>query len=176
MDVVFITRAQVIKLWINEKNFFSKYYSLLGTSAMDEHLGKDVLFGRPFGGIGILVKNSLANNCVCLFKDDICIILIYNDLLIINVYMPSCTVPHKGNKDGKKRFLEILESMSKILDGYKLIINVHFFLEVILIVKKKKRMSKFVSWSFVKSTIASGASFQLFLGGQFFLYFSMPPD
>ena len=85
---------------------------------MDENLGKDVLFRRPFGGMGILVKNSLAHNCVCLFKDDRCIILKYSDLLMIIVYLPSCTVKDKGNKDGKKRFSEILESISKILDGH----------------------------------------------------------
>jgi len=55
---------------------------------MDDCLSAGPLFGRPFGGTAILVKNTLAAVTISLMCPERFIAALVADWLIINVYMP----------------------------------------------------------------------------------------
>ena len=67
---------------------FSKNYSCFGMSAMEHAVGQSVLRGRPFGGVGVLVKNNLCSEIKCLICSERFVVLKLGSFIIINVYLP----------------------------------------------------------------------------------------
>jgi len=51
---------------------------------------KGVLRGRPFGGIGILIRNCLFHKMSCLVEEERFIIVSVSDTVFVNVYLPVC--------------------------------------------------------------------------------------
>ena len=111
--------------WLSENtmykltNLAKQNYSCFVTSAMEDRIGSDTLYGRPFGGVGILVNNSLIKNIRCLFQNDRCIVLKFNNLIIINVYMPTRYTIPLVNRDGVDALNSLLSILSDLLDSYK---------------------------------------------------------
>ena len=50
------------------------------------HIGP--VYGRPYGGVVILVRNDLINNTECICTNERYVIIRVGDLLIVNVYLP----------------------------------------------------------------------------------------
>ena len=74
-------------------NCFNSDYNIYSVSSMGNILNKGILRGRPYGGLAILVNKALCN----MFNDitvvacaDRYFILSLDNLLLINVYLPSC--------------------------------------------------------------------------------------
>jgi exonuclease III len=55
---------------------------------MDATLSSGVLSGRPFGGIAILLRDSIAVCTKLLFSSARCIVCIVGDIIVCNVYLP----------------------------------------------------------------------------------------
>jgi exonuclease III len=68
---------------------FNGYYCF-GSSAMLDAVAVGPLYGRPYGGIMILIKNDLMSICECITTADRYAIAKIGDLSLINVYLP-CT-------------------------------------------------------------------------------------
>jgi len=63
-----------------------------GSSAMTECISKRIMFGRPFGGVAILVGANVAKFCQLIHKSQRFIIVRYSETLLVNVYMPCKSV------------------------------------------------------------------------------------
>jgi len=68
-------------------NDFVEYYSF-GSSALENVVSSGPLYGRPFGGTMILLKNSLLPVSNCIHASERFVIVKVGDLLCINVYFP----------------------------------------------------------------------------------------
>jgi exonuclease III len=82
MQEHWLTPANLYKL-----DDFDGYYAF-GSSAMNNTIVQGPLYGRPFGGVGALIKNSLRCDCETLYAGDRFLVLKIYNFIIINVYMP----------------------------------------------------------------------------------------
>ena len=69
----------------------------------------DLLRGRPFGGLAIIVKRDYVNVCECVFDSDRLVAILLNDVLIVNVYFP-CS----SKADVKEVTLEVLGQLDEV--------------------------------------------------------------
>jgi hypothetical protein len=70
-------------------DYLPDYYGF-GISAMVARVEAGPLFGRPFGGALILIKNSLLSICECILASERFVIVKVGNIIVINVYLP-CT-------------------------------------------------------------------------------------
>ena len=63
-------------------------FTSVSSSAMEDTIGRGILRGRPFGGVAILVENSLMHCLNILVKLDRLIAIKLADCVFINVYFP----------------------------------------------------------------------------------------
>lgn len=63
-------------------------YHCFGSSAMGNAVANGPIYGRPFGGTAILIKNDLMSNCECIAVAERYVIVKLGNLLLVNVYMP----------------------------------------------------------------------------------------
>lgn len=84
-DILFIQEHWLTKFNLQKFDKYDKY-NFFGISAMDTDSG--VLYGRPYGGVAIMVKKSFSNNVKTIFMDERCVILSIGKCVFINVYMP----------------------------------------------------------------------------------------
>jgi exonuclease III len=78
--------------WLTPANLckfdvFSNYFAF-GSSAMSTVVESGMLFGRPFGGVAILIKNTLRNNCQSIHSSDRYAKV--SNYFIVSLYLP-CT-------------------------------------------------------------------------------------
>jgi len=78
--------------WLTSANLqkmsdLSKNYTFFGSSAMDSAVEKSVLRGRPYGGVGILLKNELCQYVVHHVLNERFAVICFENLLIISVYL-----------------------------------------------------------------------------------------
>jgi len=84
---IFIQENWLTNENLHKLNIFNGY-TFYGCSAMNEVVYKSVLQGRPFGGVGILIKSNLCSGithhmCAERFSIIVCL-----DVLFISVYLP----------------------------------------------------------------------------------------
>jgi hypothetical protein len=72
---------------LHKLDVFSDYFAI-GTSAMCDAVESSAVFGRPFGGVAVLVHKRFATCCSVICTGDRVIALLVNDLVIVNVYLP----------------------------------------------------------------------------------------
>ena len=66
---------------------FGDYYSF-GSSALGNAISSGPLYGRPFGGTMVLLKNNLLPVSNCIYASERFVIVKVGDLICINVYFP----------------------------------------------------------------------------------------
>ena len=83
--------------WLNTVSMFKAIdvyaanYHVFCSSAMDDRLATGVLKGRHFGGLWVMIHNSfcdLFSVVECVYTDANFIIMRFDALLIVNVYLP----------------------------------------------------------------------------------------
>jgi len=79
---------------------------------MNNVIDRGILSGRPFGGVAILVRSTLAKHCRLLCKSERFIILSYCDSLFINVYLPCASV-----KNYVDVYCDMLADISAVLSS-----------------------------------------------------------
>lgn len=77
--------------WLTPDNMhkiakYSKHYSCVGISAMEMAVNRSILRGRPYGGSCILYRTDLSSGVSFQTCSERMSAIVYNDLLIINVY------------------------------------------------------------------------------------------
>ena len=81
--------------WLTSSNLhklnISPNYTVFGGSAMDKATSQSVLMGRPYGGVAIMVHNSLARDSKCLIINERFIIVQLGGTLFVNIYFPCST-------------------------------------------------------------------------------------
>src|SRR6266568_3870005 len=80
----------VQETWLSPSNMFlierfHSDYTAFGVSAMEGTVGQSVLWGRPFGGVVTLVHKIFFKNVKCLKSSERFVVLLYCNVLIINV-------------------------------------------------------------------------------------------
>ena len=101
LDTMCSTKTDLICLqetWLNVDSMlrifdcFSSDYYIFCSSAMDEKQKSEILKGRPFGGMCVLFNKLFYNvfsKVDCLRSEPNYIIIKADDLLIVNIYLPS---------------------------------------------------------------------------------------
>ena len=86
-DIIFIQEN-----WCSGSNLYKlqqllEYHTFFGISAMDEALEHSVLRGRPWGGVGCLVRTNLTTSFKYVKCDKRFTFIVFGDCLLI-VYFP----------------------------------------------------------------------------------------
>lgn len=103
--------------WLTPDNMFklndlSRDYFVCGSSAMMQCVTAGPLYGRPFGGVAILIKNKFASCTVNVMNCDRLSIVKIANYLVINVYMP-CT----GTVDRLTLYCDLLSELQAVIDS-----------------------------------------------------------
>lgn len=102
--------------WTSPSNMskFNRFsnYTWFGISAMENAVRKDVLLGRPYGGLLTMVSNALLKYVKPLLIKERLVILNINNYIFINTYLPC----RDKSLEYKEILLEILADISNILD------------------------------------------------------------
>ena len=70
-------------------------YVAVSTSAMSSKVGCGPIYGRPFGGLSVVLHKSLVPHFQCVLASERLIAVTINDILLINVYMPCVGTIHR---------------------------------------------------------------------------------
>jgi len=72
---------------LNKFDIINDYFSF-GSSAMLNAVESGIIYGRPFGGVMTLIKNSLRPFTQFIFSNERCTIVKLLNYIIVNVYLP----------------------------------------------------------------------------------------
>jgi exonuclease III len=106
--------------WLNTESLYklntlSTEYTSFGVSGMASELNSNILKGRPYGGVAILVNNRLIRMCEVLTVSERLVGIKIGELVLVNVYFPTTS-----KKDYKDIALELLSQLELLLDQYDL--------------------------------------------------------
>lgn len=96
---------------LSQFNRFSEF-TCYGISAMSNVTDRDILIGRPFGGVLTMVDNNLANYTKPLLMKERVVVLKISSFILINVYLPC---KDKSN-EYKEILLELFADISNAID------------------------------------------------------------
>lgn len=88
-DIVYIQEHWLASFDLDRLSNVSTNMTVYACSAMDKDISGGCLMGRPFGGVGILVNNTLVPNVRLVKAASRYIILQIGLTLFVNVYLPS---------------------------------------------------------------------------------------
>lgn len=91
VDCIFVQ-----ELWLTPANLykihnFASNYSFYGISAMEKAVSISILKGRPYGGVGILIKNELCQRINFQKLGDRFAAISCNNTLFVCIYLPTAT-------------------------------------------------------------------------------------
>ena len=92
-DVLFLQEHWLSTDLMRKFDCFKQDYCVYGISAMDTSISQGILRGRPRGGVLTLIRKSLCNafnRVVCVACAERYTIVSLDDLLLVNVYLPTC--------------------------------------------------------------------------------------
>src|ERR1043165_708768 len=92
---------------------FNKDYTFYGMSAMEKTLSAGVLKGRPFGGVGILLKTIFCKEVIRQEIHERFVVLVLKNIIIISLYLPCCSA-----KNREDIITEVFENLKQITQPY----------------------------------------------------------
>jgi hypothetical protein len=87
-DIIMVQEHWLLPKDLDMINNFNCNFVGVSSSAMGNVIGKGVLKGRPFGGVGMLVNKKHAQTMKYLLNEEGFIVVQIHDLLVINLYLP----------------------------------------------------------------------------------------
>ena len=105
-DILFIQEHWLAPFDLDKLNTVACDMICFASSAMCDVINRDCLFGRPFGGVAIYVKQSFASIAELISTSKRYVILQIGQLLLINVYLPCVS-----SVDRVDEFIEFLASI-----------------------------------------------------------------
>jgi len=110
-DIIFTQEHWLAPFDLGSLNDVDSNMICFASSAMDKAISTDCLRGRPFGGLAVYVRNTL-NNVKLICASQSYIIVQYEDILLVNVYLPC-----KATVQREEKFADCLASvMNDIVD------------------------------------------------------------
>jgi exonuclease III len=94
-------------------------YYAFSVSSFETSVSSGLLRGRPYGGLAILVKNNYRSSCKLIRKHERFIAILFNDLLLINVYFPS-----PSRVDCKEETIELIAQIEELMIDTPLVSDV----------------------------------------------------
>ena len=86
-DIILIQEHWLTPANLYKLDEFDGYYAF-GSSAMNTVVAQGPIYGRPFGGVGALIKNSLRGHCETIHAGERFLVLKMFNYIIMNVYLP----------------------------------------------------------------------------------------
>jgi len=89
--------------WLTPANMYkihnlSRNYSFMGSSAMGDEVSSGILVGRPFGGVGILIKTDIVKNINMHIEREYFELIVAGRLVVISLYLPCVKNDNDCNK------------------------------------------------------------------------------
>ena len=89
VDCIFIQEHWLTPSNLHRFDCFSDSYMFYGKSAMEKIVSASVLRGRPFGGVGFLLRHDLCKHITFQHLDERFAIIVFDNIVLITIYMPS---------------------------------------------------------------------------------------
>jgi exonuclease III len=89
-DIIMVQEHWLLPQDLVKFNDFDAEFIGVSSSAMSVAIGKGILRGRPYGGIGALVNKKIASQFKCVAISERYMAIIVGNLLMFNVYFPNC--------------------------------------------------------------------------------------
>ena len=86
-DVIFVQEHWFPPFDLNKIQNFSNDFTSFGISAMEDRVESDVLFGRPYGGVCILLNNRYVRCVKFVFCAESFVVLQLKSIVLVNLYM-----------------------------------------------------------------------------------------
>lgn len=109
-DFIFVQEHWLAPSDLNCLEKISNNVVCYASSALDDAISRSCLKGRPFGGLAIFVNNRFATGCRLVSAANRYIILQYEDMLFINVYLPCRASAHC-----EEEFVDCLASIMHVI-------------------------------------------------------------
>jgi len=90
-DLIFVQEHWLQSSQLHLFNTIDDDFVFLGKSAMDDRIASGLLRGRPFGGIGVMVRQNLCSSIKLHDVDSSCRVIVLkldNDIIMFGVYLP----------------------------------------------------------------------------------------
>lgn len=110
-DVFFLQEHWQTNSNIQRLSNINVNYVMYGEPAMSSETSKGIIFGRPFGGIAVLVKSSLVSHTLCVLQTDRLVALRISGFLFINMYLPC-----EDCAESSELLIEILSEASFVMN------------------------------------------------------------
>jgi len=111
--IVFTQEHWLSSITLNNIVKFSSDYCVFASSAMENVITSGILRGRPFGGVAVLVNKQFNNNVKLIHSSERFIIVQLCSLILINVYIPSCSNKYDNESLTATLLCEIDEVLSR---------------------------------------------------------------
>jgi len=112
-DIIMVQEHWLPPFDLFKLDTISSEFTSFAASAMRHAVKGNILKGRPFGGVAILVRNNIASKVKCVCKTERCIILRLENLILVNVYMPCKSVDSYSDE-----FAEVLACIANYICGF----------------------------------------------------------
>jgi exonuclease III len=112
-DVIMVQEHWLLPQDLQTINNFSSNFTGFSSSAMECRTSKGLLKGRPYGGVGIIVKNAYSTHMKCLAAEERFIAIAWGDLILINMYLPC----HKNIVSYNNDLLNVLTGIGSLIES-----------------------------------------------------------
>ena len=112
-DIIFIQEHWLYPFNLNLLHDVCPDFVCYSSSAMRDAVDAGIVVGRPFGGVAILVRSSIAVNCRLICEADRYIAVRLFDSVVVDVYMPC-----KSVSDYVEVYCETLAQISETISNY----------------------------------------------------------
>jgi hypothetical protein len=112
-DVIFVEEHWLASSDLYKLATISPDYVLYGESAMNEATKKGVLYGRPWGGVAVMVKADLTRVTSCRLICERIVALTIAGSLFVNIYLPC-----EDSVDALDLVVDTLSSVACIINDF----------------------------------------------------------
>ena len=136
-DLIFVQEHWLLSQHLSKFNSVSDSFLFYGVSAMDTVCSQGILRGRPFGGVGVLVRKSFSSSVsLCGFHHDnraVAVKFEYDDVRVLcfGVYFPCDRSSHDYNASINS-IIGFIESVIDTHPGYKILIMGDFNFQCVI--------------------------------------------
>ena len=112
-DVIFLQEHWLAPFDLSRLDSICSKMICFATSAMDSKISSGCLRGRPFGGVAVLIRDTIVINVTLVKSASRYIILQFNGILLINVYLP-CSGCDNWEDEYADYLASIINDISKL--------------------------------------------------------------
>ena len=95
VSVIFIQESWITPMNLDKLRQFSNKFAFYGISAMEDVVSNCVLRGRPYGGVGMLIRSNYTHLISYYVCRERYVLLVIGNTVLINIYLPS-VISHRS--------------------------------------------------------------------------------